>query len=223
MLASIILLIIFGINPGIEFTGGSILEVEFQEQRPSNQEIRGKLGHLELGEILVQPTGERGLILRMAEIDVGTHQQVLDALGRGTFEELRFESIGPVIGRELKQRTRTLIILALIAILSYVAFAFRKLVSPRRPWQYGIIGIIALLHDVLIPLGVFVFLGHFLGIPFTVPVVVALLTIVGYSINDTVVVFDRIRENLFKMRGGVLSELLIFPLTKHWLGLLTLL
>ncbi len=206
ILASIIFLFVFGLKLGIEFTGGSILEIEYLTQRPSNQEIREKLKDLDLGKVVLQPTGERGIILRTKEIPETTRKEILDKLGRENLRELRFESIGPVIGRELRQKTKILIFLSLLAVLVYVIFAFRKLVHPRRPWQYGIVTIIALAHDVLIPLGAFAFLGQFFDVPLTIPIVVALLTVVGYSVNDTVVILDRIRENLLKRRTDTFEE-----------------
>jgi preprotein translocase subunit SecF len=205
ILASLASLFFFGLNPGIDFTGGSILEVEYQEQRPLNQEIRELLTGLELGEFSLQPTDEKGLILRMKDIKEETHQEIISKLKEnsdGGLEELRFESIGPIIGKELKDKTGIVVVLSLLAILLYIAIAFRKLSFPVKSWQYGFVSLFALFHDALIPLGIFSFLGIFYEIQITIPVIVALLTVIGYSINNTVVVFDRIRENLFKRTGG---------------------
>ena len=110
--------------------------------------------------------------------------------------EKRFNSIGPVIGQELKQKTIYAIFIALIVIVSFIAWAFRKVSKPIASWKYGIIAIVALFHDILIVVGVFVFLGRFLNVELNAPFVAALLTILGYSVNDTIVIFDRIRENL---------------------------
>jgi preprotein translocase subunit SecF len=207
ILASAISLFYFGLKPGIDFTGGSILEVEYGETRPSNQEIRDALAGLDLGEFSVQPTDEKGLILRMKEIQEEMHQEVITRLREiGSLEELRFESIGPVIGRELREKTGMVIILSLAAILLYIAAAFRKLSFPAKSWQYGLASLVALLHDALIPLGVFSLLGRFYEIQITIPVVVALLTVLGYSINNTVVVFDRIRENILRKVGKDYQE-----------------
>ena len=200
VVGSLICLIIFGLKPGIDFTGGSILEVEYKAERFSNQEIKNALADLELGEIYIQPTGERGVIIRMKDIDEATHQQVLEKLGQ--VEELRFESIGPVIGRELKEKTKIVIVLSLLAIVFYIALAFRRIQRPVSSWQYGIASLLALFHDVLIPIGILSLLGFLYGVQITIPVIVALLTVLGYSINNTVVVFDRIRENLLKRIGA---------------------
>ncbi len=207
ILGSLVCLIIFGLNPGIDFTGGSILEVEYKQERPSNKIIKEKLVDIDLGKIHVQPTGERGVILRMKDISEDTHQEVLQKLKEDNeVEEKRFEAIGPAIGSELKKTTKIVIILSLLAIVLYIAFAFRRISRPVKSWQYGIAALLALFHDVLIPLGVFSVLGKIYGIQITIPVVVALLTVLGYSINDTVVVFDRIRENLWKIIGLSFEE-----------------
>ncbi len=202
ILASLVCLIIFGLKPGIDFTGGSILEIEYIEERPSNQEIKETLSDLDLGGVLIQPTGERGIIIKMKDISEDTHQEVLEKLKENNeLEERRFESIGPVIGRELKQKTKTVIILSLLAIVLYIAWAFRKISRPIPSWQYGIASLVALFHDVLIPIGILSVLGKFYGVQITIPVITALLAVLGYSINNTVVVFDRIRENLLRQAG----------------------
>ena len=207
ILASLGFLIVFGLKPGIDFTGGSILEIEYKTERPSNQEIKETLSDLDLGGVLVQPTGERGIILKMKDISEDTHQEVLEKLKENKeLEERRFESIGPVIGRELKQKTKIVIILSLLAIVLYIAWAFRKISRPIPSWQYGIASLVALFHDVLIPLGILSVLGKFYGVQITIPVITALLAVLGYSINNTVVVFDRIRENLLR-RVGTYQEI----------------
>jgi preprotein translocase subunit SecF len=199
ILMSLISLGVFGLELGIDFTGGSILEIEYDGYRPSNQEIEEKLSDLDLGEILIQPTDEKGVIIRMKDVSEETHQEVLQILGEGKqIEEIRFETIGPVIGREVKQETKLVIVLAILSILIYVTFAFRKISQPVKSWQYGIATIIALSHDVLIPIGIFAILGRLYSVEISIPIITALLTVFGYSVNDTVVVFDRIRENLLK-------------------------
>jgi len=212
ILAAILCLFVFGLKPGIDFTGGSILEIEFKETRPSNQEIKDVLADLDLGEIYVQPTGEKGVILRMKDIDEATHQQVLEKLGET--EELRFESVGPIIGRELKEKTKIVIVLALLSIVLYIAFSFRKISKPLASWQYGIASLFILSHDVLIPLGIFSILGKFYGVQISIPIICALLTVIGYAINNVVVVYDRIRENLLKSRGEVFEKTVNFSINQ---------
>jgi preprotein translocase subunit SecF len=195
IVGSLVAIGVFGLKFGIEFTGGSLLELKF-ENRPANQEIQDKLTKLNLGEVFIQSTGEQGVILRLKEIDEATHQQILQALDNA--QEMSFEAIGPAIGRELEQKTITAVILALFAITLYIAFAFRRVSGKVSSFQYGLASLIALFHDVLIPIGVFALLGHFWHIEIDISFVAALLTILGFSVHDTIVVFDRIRENLLK-------------------------
>jgi len=220
IIASITALLIFGLKPGIDFTGGSILEIEYIEERISNEEISAMLSELGLTSAYVQPTGEKGIIIRMKDIDEEMHQQVLSALTQetvideetgtltintGLAEEIRFESIGPVIGQELKDKTSIVVVVALLSMILYIAWAFRRVQMPLRSWHYGIASVLALFHDILIPLGIFAILGRFYGIEISISVITALLAVLGYSINNTVVVFDRIRENLLT-RGDTFQE-----------------
>ena len=210
---SILALAIWGLNFGIDFTGGSLLEVEFIGNRPSVSEVQTHLQDLELGSLVTQPIGEQGMILRFQDIGEEKHQAVLqrlDQLGSGTdeiiatssgityFEELRFDSVGPTIGAELKRRSVTAMIVVLIAIVIYIAWAFRKVSKPVASWKFGLTAIVALFHDVMITMGVFAVLGYVMGIEVNSAFVAAILTVLGYSVNDTIVVFDRVRENLPK-------------------------
>jgi len=201
VLGSIASLVIFGLNFGIDFTGGSILELAF-ENRPENQAIQDKLKDLNFGEITIQPAGEKGVILRLKDIPENTHQEIISKLGEiSKIEEKRFESIGPVVGRELRQKTLILVVLAIAALLTYIAISFRKVSQTVSGLKYGIVSIIALCFDVIVPIGVFAILGKFYNVQFNIPIVTALLTILGYAINDKIIIFDRIRENLLKGRG----------------------
>ena len=213
ILFSLYALIFFSLKFGIDFTGGSFLEVEFLGERPSNQEIEGKLSGLDLGSFVVQPTGEKGLIVKMKDIPEQTHQEVLNRLGE--VKELRFESIGPVIGKELEDKTKVFTALALFGIVCYIALAFGKISWPLASWQYGLItALVALFHDLVIPLGAFAFLGKLQNVQITIPIVVGLLTILGYSVHDTIVVFDRIRENLSKIREKSFEEIVNISLNQ---------
>ncbi len=201
--ASIICLIVFGLNLSIEFTGGSMLEIEYKNQRPSYQDIEKTLDEFKLKES-IQSIGDKTVAIRMRDISEETRFKVVEKLNKKSEiikGKTRFESIGPTIGQELKNKTKIVILLTLITILLYVTFAFRRVSRPVSSWQYGVAAIVALFHDVLIPIGIFSVLGKFYGVQFTVPIVTALLTVFGYSINDSVVVFDRIRENLLRRTG----------------------
>lgn len=199
----------WGLPFGIDFTGGSLIEVEFLAERPQLQTIQEKLAALDLGQILVQPTGEQGVLVRLKDIDEVNHQRVLKALRSvGELEEKRFDSIGPVIGAELKRRAYWAISVVLILIVAYIAFVFRKVSRPVASWKYGVAAVIALFHDVSIPTGIFSILGHYFGAEIDLLFVTGLLTILGFSVHDTIVVFDRIRENLRRGVGKGFEETL---------------
>lgn len=200
--AGIFSTVFWGLHFGIDFRGGSLLEVEFLSGRPENQAIREKLSGLDIGEASVQPTRERGAMLRMKDLDEKKHQEVLNALNNlGPLEEKRFDSVGPVIGQELKQRALIAISVVLLLIVIYIAFAFRHVSRPVASWKYGLAAVVALFHDIFIPVGIFSILGHYFGVEIDLLFVTGLLTILGFSVHDTIVVFDRIRENLKKGAG----------------------
>jgi len=205
ILASLFSLVFFGINFGIEFTGGSMMEIEYSENVPSVSELRSTLSGIGLNDVIIQSIGENGFVLRMPDIPQDKYIEIKNSLSGAT--EKYFESIGPTIGEELKNKSVISIILASLAIVLYIALTFRNMGSKNiRSWQYGMVAVgIEFFHDVLIVLGAFSIMGYLYGIQFSVPIAVALLTVLGYSINDTVVVFDRMRENIAK------NPRLVFP------------
>lgn len=189
----------FGLNFGIDFTGGSILEISYSGEVPSREKIESRLEGLPIGGFSLRAVGEDGFILRTGELKDSTRVNVLKALSlNGEFEvhQERLNTIGPVIGNELKNKAFVAIIIVIIAIILFIAFAFREVSVPVSSWKYGFIAVVALLHDVIIPVGVFSVLGFLFGSEINVLFVMALLAILGYSVNDTIVVFDRVRENL---------------------------
>lgn len=200
---SLFALIFWGLNLGIDFTGGSLLEMKFSEQRPSIEEIQDLIADETLGDILIQPIGENNLVLRLQTITEEQHQELLGLIKENYPDVLeeRFDSIGPVIGKELQKKSLMAIVLVILGIASYIAFAFRKVSYPIASWKYGVITLFALFHDVIIPIGVFAFLGKYFNIEIGSAFVAAMLTVLGYSVNDTIVVFDRVRENLMRESG----------------------
>ena len=215
VLASIVLLVSYGLNLGVDFKGGSVVEIEFQEGRPTIDDIKLVLTEAGLTEVAANNTGDSGIMLRTKELSEPEHQNILSVI-RNNFpgvEEKKFDSIGPVIGDELKRKSVTATILVLLAVIVYIAIAFRKLSRTLSPWIMGVAAITALLHDVLIPLGVFAVLGRFYGIEISAIFVAAVLTILGYSVADTVVVFDRVRENIVRGSSGSVVE--SFPAIVH--------
>jgi len=205
MLASIVFLSLWGLNFGVDFKGGSLLEAEFSGYQPSIAEIQAALAG-DVNNLVVQPTND-SVILRFREDSEETHQAVVASLKENikdkegaSFKELQFNSVGPSIGKELKSKSFNSIIIVLIMIITYISFAFRKVSKPVASWKYGVAAVIALAHDVLFILGAFSLLGHFYGIEINTPFIAAVLTVLGYSVSDTIIVFDRIRENLPKSR-----------------------
>ncbi len=200
VIASIISISVFGLNLGIEFTGGSLIELRMEQEIDSV--VLGEYID-EIGYVSTVQPGESGdALIRLQTLTPEEHSSLLTALEEriGAFEELRFESIGPVIGEELKRKSFIAVGILILLIILYVAWAFRKVSEPVSSWKYGILTIVAALHDIMIPLGIFALLGEVMGYQIGTAFVAAMLTILGYSINDTIVVFDRTRENLIEDR-----------------------
>lgn len=204
-LAAVIVALIFGLNLGIDFKGGSIMELEFTQERPSVPDIQQALSdNFPVKDISLSPSGERGLIIRTGEISEEHHQAIIRRIKSNfsnEFQEKKFDSVGPLIGQELKGKSITAMIIVLLVIVIYIALVFRKLSVILSPWVMGGAAIVALLHDVLIPVGVFSLLGHFNDVEISAVFVAAALTILGYSVSDTVVIFDRVRENVIRNKA----------------------
>ncbi len=187
-------------NYGIEFTGGSILEVGYPAGRPDVDAFKSKLAPLNWSSTQVQATGEDAYLVRTKALSEPERQQLISAVsdqGATKIEERRFNSVGPTIGAELRNKALWAIVCVLIAIVLYIAFAFRHVSKPISSWVYGFVAIIALAHDVIIPAGFYIAYGHFhLDAQIDVLFITAILTILGFSVHDTIVVFDRTRENL---------------------------
>ena len=197
VIASLFSIFKFGLKQGIDFTGGALLEVEYAA-KPDALAVKQKIESLSWGSAVVQPSGEKNIIVRMKDLTEEQHQKVLSAslsVGQGG-KEIRFDSIGPVIGKELKKKSISAMILVIVMIVLYIAFAFRKVSQPVNSFYYGLMAVVALIHDVTLPAGVFAVLGHYYGVEVDTLFVTALLTVLGFSVHDTIVVFDRIRENL---------------------------
>lgn len=206
---SIVVLVAFPPKFGIDFTGGSLMEVEFTGSRPAPSAVGEVISSLGLGESVAQTVGEKEMLIRLKTVDEPTHQKVLKDLGDkfGGATEHRFESVGPTVGDELRKKAFWSITLVLLGIATYIAYAFRKVSRPVASWKYGLVTlIVGLLHDVLIPVAAFSLLGRFALAEVNSSFVAAVLTVLGFSVHDTIVVFDRIRENLMKS-GGAFEEI----------------
>ena len=203
--AAIFALVNWGLNFGVDFSGGSLLEAEFTNYQPTITEIQDSLREVNINNLVIQPTEDKTFIIRFKETSEETHQAVLEQLNaltfnqeNASFKELRLDLVGPSIGQELKSKSFNASIIVLIMIIVYISLAFRRVSKPIASWKYGVAAIIALAHDVLITLGAFAALGYFYNIEINTPFIAAILTVLGYSVSDTIVVFDRIRENLPK-------------------------
>ena len=193
-------ILFFGLRFGIDFTGGAIIEAAYTDARPSVEEVESELVQIGFEGSSVQTTGENGLVVRtgvVSEDDRAALRGVLSLSESYPYEEQRFSLIGPVIGNELRAKAWVALGAVILAIILFVAFAFRHVSEPVSSWVYGLIAIVALVHDILIPTGAFALLANYLpGYEIDTLFVMALLAILGYSVNDTIIIFDRVRENL---------------------------
>jgi preprotein translocase subunit SecF len=201
---SIIAIIVFGMRLSIDFTGGSLVEVVFEDSRMGTDmvAVKNRLEQAGFPLATLQPIGSEdgvGYLIRTRSLNPEEHETLLSAL-KGeeglVLTEKRFASIGPIIGRELQKKAIIACIVVMVVTIAFVAFAFRKVSKPVASWKYGLVAIATLVHDILVPIGVFVVLGYYMGVEIDILFVTAILGTLGYSVYDTIVVFDRIRENL---------------------------
>ena len=198
VVGSITAVMVWGLNFGIDFKGGSILEVSYSENRPDISKVQDIISTQNIGEASIRPTGEDGFIIRTKALPEKDRANFVKALGQGAkgFEVKRSDSIGPILGKELQGKAIMSIILVMFAIVLFITFAFRKVSKPVSSFKYGLIAIVALVHDIIVPTGAFAVLGHYRGMEIDALFVTALLVVLGFSVHDTIVVFDRVRENL---------------------------
>lgn len=203
--AAILAIILFGFKLGIDFQGGTLWQLKASGEAPVVGEVQ-KFFAEELkieGAIVNFDSGTNVFLVRLPALGEADHQEYLFRLSEKIpgIEERSFQSIGPSIGARLKNRSLWAIVLVLVGISLYIAFAFRKVSKPISSWKYGVITLVTLFHDVLIPAGLLAVLGKTTGLEVDSNFVVALLVIMGFSVHDTIVVFDRIRENLSRGLG----------------------
>ena len=197
--ASILSVVVFGFQQGIDFVGGTLWQMKFTEQQLNEQDLKGAFSELGVGDAVVtREITTQSLLVRLKTISEEDHQKYLGELTQkfGAVDELRYESIGPSIGAELRKDAFTAVVMVIVAISLYISFAFRKVSYPVSSWKYGLITLVTLFHDVAIPAGLFAILGTLKGVEVDTNFIVALLVVMGFSVHDTIVVFDRIRENL---------------------------
>jgi len=197
LLFGIISLSVYGLKLGIDFKGGSMIELQFAG--PFEQtKVSDSLSKQGLHNFQLQSAENNQLIIRTETLSQEQHDKVLAEIKTeaGDFTESQYNTIGPVIGQELKKNAIYELILVSLGIVLYIGYAFRKVAKPVTSWRFGGSAVIALFHDLLFVVGVFSLLGHFKGVEVDSLFVTAMLTVLGFSVHDTIVVFDRIRENL---------------------------
>ncbi|MGB9847775.1 MAG: protein translocase subunit SecF [Minisyncoccia bacterium] len=198
VLASWVFLIVFGLKPGMDFVGGSLLELKLNNTQIEYKVIEDIYKQYGYQFVSISPNGNDGLTIRSNDVSEENHQLILSQIKQHypKIEEMRFDSFGPTIGKELRNKSITAIILVIILIILYLAWAFRQVSRPMASWRYGVTAILALIHDISIPAGLFALLGFLKGVEIDSNFIVALLVVLGFSVHDTIVVFDRIREKL---------------------------
>ncbi|MDQ3077205.1 MAG: protein translocase subunit SecF [bacterium] len=199
MAGSIAAILYFGLNFGIDFKGGTITQVSYPTGRPDQTQLKTTIDALNFGNTVLQPVGDQSYVLRTRELSETEKQQLLTALTLNTTLQTtvdKYDSIGPVIGEELRNKAYAAIVVVMLCIVLFITYVFRGVSEPLPSWKFGLATIISLVHDVIIPTGAFVLYAHFRGGEIDVLFVSALLAILGYSVHDTIVVFDRVREHL---------------------------
>lgn len=197
----------WGFKFSVEFTSGAVSEITF-DARPDNKAIEDALGGLDLGSKTITPSGDKEVFIRTKVLDDETHQKMISGITEKfpNAKEVNYNLVGSDVSKEFIRNMIWAILMSVVGISLYVSWAFRKVTRPISSWKYGVVSIVTLFHDVIIPVGLFAFLGHYRGIEVDTAFFVAILTILGYSINDTIVVFDRTRENLLKHNSKDFEE-----------------
>lgn len=200
----------YGLRLSIDFTGGALLEIHNTKINLSSDNAKLKKIYSEekVDLVLMQQTNSGSFLLRSKPVDAKLKENILNKIKTefGPTDEVRFENVGPVIGKELTEKAIQSVVLASIAIVLYIAYAFREIPKPYSPWKFGMAAVVALIHDVLVVVGVFSILGHWWGVEVDALFVTAILTVIGFSVHDTIVVFDRVRENLRRTAGKTSFE-----------------
>lgn len=200
IIISIAAIFSWGLKLGIDFKGGTLMEYEFKGQVPSANEMGESLKDLDLKSLILQPTEKGSFLIRYSVEEDTINEEVQKKISEKYPDSVqkRVDYINSSVSKDLRKNSLWALFWALVGIMAYIAWAFRKVSRPVESWKYGIGAVIALVHDILITIGVFSFLGHFLDMEVGISFVAALLTILGFSVHDTIVVYDRTRENLLR-------------------------
>ncbi|MCE9541054.1 protein translocase subunit SecF [Candidatus Kaiserbacteria bacterium] len=196
--ASLASVLMFGLKPSLDFTGGTLVQVSYDGTRPSPEALTQNLTDVGFKGFSLRESGDNGYTLRAATLSSQQRENLpaIFSYQGGTAHIDELNEVGPTIGKELRNKSYIALALVLFCILLFIAFAFRKVSKPISSWVYGLIALVTLVHDVIVPVGFFALLGHLTGAQVDTLFVTAVLTVLGFSIHDTIVVFDRVRENL---------------------------
>ena len=196
---SIASVVFYGLRLGIDFTGGTLVQATYEGGRPSPQALHASLDSAGFSGYSLREAGTNDYVLRAGGMTNAQREalpQTFSISGKDSATIAQLTEVGPTIGKELRNKSLVALGLVLLCILLFIAFAFRKVSRPVSSWVYGLIALVTLVHDVIVPLGFFAALGHFTGAQVDALFVTAILTVLGFSVHDTIVVFDRVRENL---------------------------
>ena len=195
--AAIGAIVAFGLPMGIDFTGGSLMQESYTANRPTVSAIQQQLAPLALGTVSVRATGDNAISIRTRTLTPTEHEQVLAAISTtASSTELAYTSVGPALGSQFASKAIWAILAVIFVIVLYIAFAFRKVSKPVPGWGYGITVVAMLAIDIIVPTGFYAAYCHFTGAEVDSLFIVALLSLLGYCVNDVIVIFDRIREHL---------------------------
>ena len=187
----------FGLPLGIDFTGGSLMHVGYQTEVPPLTIIEAQVATVPLGTVSVRSAGTNAVSIRTRTQTPAEHEAILAAISStASTTELSYTSVGPALGSQFATKALWAILAVVLVIASYIAFAFRRVSRPISSWYYGLTVIAILGHDLIIPAGFYAILAHFTGVQVDALFITALLALLGYSVNDTIIIFDRVREHL---------------------------
>lgn len=212
LIFGVVALVVWRLPFGIDFRGGAVFEL--QTERPAEEgEFRQKItGLQQVQSPQISKTGENTFLIKALTIDQKDYRTVIEELGKsyGTITEKQFQNVGPTVSQDLSRKAVIAVVLAAVVIVLYLAYSFREVTYPVSSWRFGLIAVVALLHDLIISVGIFAILAHFFHFEVDASFITALLTVMGFSVHDTIVVFDRIRENLSrrKLSAGNQFELI---------------
>lgn len=205
--AAIGAILFWGLPLGIDFTGGSLIQVSYPQGRPALADIEKQISVVPLGVVSVRSSGTDAVSIRARTMTPAEHDAVLAALSlHASTTELSYTSVGPALGSQFTNKALWAIFAVMLVIVFYIAFAFRKVSRPVPSWGYGLTVIAMLIIDIIVPAGFYAAYCHFTGAEVDSLFVVALLALLGYIVNDIIVIFDRIREHLARNEKFGLKE-----------------